>query len=260
MPNHVTHRIVVTGPEADLKKFREDIIVQEEDKHTKKMFDLFDFNRIIPMPEALRESESSSLVTLGLLAWHDIHEGGFGPSTWQEMIQWYQWIPKDITTREELQAFLLKQQPGVKDAGDKAKRFIEQYGHVSWYEWAIEKWGTKWGAYEFRWESETKDRLEFLFDTAWSPPVPVFKEVAKMFPTLTLEVASFDEGHNFACRGEFHGAEESYGEVPVTAQIYKYVYGEPLENDEDDDDEEGDDEPEPEPKTGAEADQSPGPS
>jgi len=36
--------------------------------------------------------------------------------------------------------------------------------------------------------------LFYQFETAWSPPLPVVKELAKRFPTLTLKIKYFEYG------------------------------------------------------------------
>jgi hypothetical protein len=59
----------------------------------------------------------------------------------------------------------------------------------AWYGWAVENWGTKWNARDAK--HSTKDPAHVLwFDTAWSPPVPVFESLAKQFPTHEIVVYS----------------------------------------------------------------------
>ena len=39
----------------------------------------------------------------------------------------------------------------------------------------------------------------FYFDTAWSPPVPVIRKAAELFPSLSFELRYFES------RGRFNG-------------------------------------------------------
>ena len=47
----------------------------------------------------------------------------------------------------------------------------------NWYNWNSTNWGTKWDAGD-GWAELDKDFLSISFDTAWSPPVPIFLEIA----------------------------------------------------------------------------------
>jgi len=221
----------VTGPAADLKKFREEYITAEEEKDfegkpTGKTFECLDFNRVIPMPESLESANSGSYAGIGYDAFHG------GEAKWR-LILTYPWVrEKNVTTREDLHAFLDKQSPEYRRQGDLAKRNIEQYGHVDWYSWSIENWGTKWGAYSFSWVYEGDDHLHFTFNTAWSPPVPIFEELSRLLPTLRFYVQSFDEGWGFACQGAFENGENDYVDVPANDEMYETVYGEKPTRDE----------------------------
>lgn len=61
-------------------------------------------------------------------------------------------------------------------------------GHVDWYTWACENWGTKWNAYD---ASETERGWVFL--TAWSHPEPVIEELSRRFPDVIFHVKYADE-------------------------------------------------------------------
>lgn len=72
-----------------------------------------------------------------------------------------------------------------------------------WYSWNITNWGTKWGAYDV-FVDKPFNLLDALacdgivtgsvrFDTAWSPPVPVYEKIIELFPDCTLEFSFMDE-------------------------------------------------------------------
>ncbi len=65
--------------------------------------------------------------------------------------------------------------PQPDDIGDK------------WYEWRNAAWGTKWdlGA-DTQVVYEGNDYIEYMFDTAWGPPVRLFQTVVDQLSTLNL--------------------------------------------------------------------------
>lgn len=73
-----------------------------------------------------------------------------------------------------------------------------------WYVERQELWGTKWNSYQ---NARQADNV-FTFETAWSTPHPVFLEMSRQYPDLTLEVAFADEdtGYNCGCRTYLAGA------------------------------------------------------
>ena len=67
-----------------------------------------------------------------------------------------------------------------------------------WYTWRNRYWGTKWGAYDgftsFGHNSETeKETITCEFTTAWSPPIPVYEQLAKLYPQFEWDVLCSDE-------------------------------------------------------------------
>lgn len=86
-------------------------------------------------------------------------------------------------------------------------RSIRKTGYVSWYEWNIRFWGTKWNAYR----SSRGDGF-VTFETAWSMPGPVLEALAEKFPAalLTMEWADEDFGSNCGRVQRGPGAEADF--------------------------------------------------
>lgn len=62
----------------------------------------------------------------------------------------------------------------------------------------IEEWGVKWGAYAVQENDREKTtELEYVFDTAWSPPIIWLDKVAPMFPTLRFDMRYEEPGVGF---------------------------------------------------------------
>jgi hypothetical protein len=213
MPNHVTSRVWVRGDADELQKFVRKYIATKEDGELH-----LDFNKVIPMPEPLKGVQSGGDAEVAYEAWY---------GNWKQLLG-YPWIKKaGVTTRKALQKFLSKS----KEKADLLKRNIEKYGYPTWYEWAIANWGTKWNSYSFKFIREVGPRdwgrteIEFLFDTAWGPPEPVFVKLAEDNPKLSFTIVSFEEQWGFAGRGEFEEGAGSYDLVDATKGMYKEVYG-----------------------------------
>jgi hypothetical protein len=59
----------------------------------------------------------------------------------------------------------------------------------------VANWGTKWNAFDV--DINPPDRTIF-FNTAWNAPIPIYKALAKQFPTHKISVKYYDEGGWFA--------------------------------------------------------------
>ena len=55
----------------------------------------------------------------------------------------------------------------------------------NWYNWNRENWGTKWDV-EAMADCEDNKSIEIEFETAWGPPVAVFKHIKSKFPNLQI--------------------------------------------------------------------------
>lgn len=65
------------------------------------------------------------------------------------------------------------------------------------YEWCFKNWGTKWGAGECLYFYEScKSRI--VFQTAWSPSLPVTMALSKKFPHLKFEHVYCEPGMGFS--------------------------------------------------------------
>jgi hypothetical protein len=66
----------------------------------------------------------------------------------------------------------------------------EKFGYKSWYDWRIDKWGTKWTESELQIGQELthydsgNSAIAFNFESAWSPPVEAFDKISMDYPNL----------------------------------------------------------------------------
>lgn len=62
----------------------------------------------------------------------------------------------------------------------KRAECAEKYGYTDWYDWSLGEWGTKWDASDVFHTVEPDGSLLLTFDTAWSPPIELYKTLEDM--------------------------------------------------------------------------------
>jgi hypothetical protein len=152
-------------------------------------------------------------------------------------------------TKEGIQAFrkeALEYKSPYVDEGDKfsfhafvtlpADKFMEyretngfiggkQSGDTefNWYNWNNKNWHTKWDACDVDLISNSDDYIHVTFNTAWSPPMPVFEAMAKKFPELVFTFEWEEEqewgGRARGACGEFAVLEE--WDIPMSHADYE---------------------------------------
>ena len=73
---------------------------------------------------------------------------------------------------------------------------IEKHGFPTWYEFANAKWGTKWEACELTYEADKGGIVTIWFDTAWSPPMPIYAALEAM--GFEVEATYCEQGVGYA--------------------------------------------------------------
>lgn len=69
------------------------------------------------------------------------------------------------------------------------------------YEWCIENWGTKWGIYNADLTNQKfagkRSRLNYIFNSAWSPAIPVIKAMSERYPELLFKLKYYESGAGY---------------------------------------------------------------
>lgn len=97
---------------------------------------------------------------------------------------------------------------------------FEKFGYRSWYEWRIDKWGTKWPetdltvGQEYTENQDGTSVISFNFDTAWGPPIEAFNKIAKDYPNVLFCLYFEETGMGFCgsrvwAKGEVELEEDS---------------------------------------------------
>ena len=164
MPNHVTNILHINGTPEQVKEVRDAISgVDDEGEPLAIIFDKID-----PMPDELNVTSS--------------HESRVAA---QEM-----GMPSRF-------GFNMERRPSDDVALiETCKENIRKHGHPTWYEWRVENWGTKWGAYDIVAEEGSN---KIRFDTAWSVPAPWLTKLAAKFPEVEFKIVYADEDVGSNC-------------------------------------------------------------
>ena len=102
-----------------------------------------------------------------------------------------------------------------------------------WYGWRLDNWGTKWEGYDGRFNCD--DFSSFLFDTAWSPPLPIIKKLAEL--TGQTFILEYIEEGMFFCGRYTASPKEDYDEFydnieNAPQELLESLGYEPCEDDE----------------------------
>lgn len=86
--------------------------------------------------------------------------------------------------------------------GNLGEEEKNKYGKNNWYDWSVENWGTKWNSCDATFvdiiEINDNFELNFYFQTAWNPPIPVIKALAEKFNVKVTCVYN-DENIGYDC-------------------------------------------------------------
>jgi hypothetical protein len=231
VPNHVTTRCAVSGPTQDIDAFRSIMFVNEIDENGLSDTRL-DFSQIVPAPKCFEDVSWQDVASDAL----NVMSGGEGANeAWKRLLRSdHTGLLAQVEDLIEFETFELRDMleraiPGCIATARELALCIAETGSACQIDWSIENWGTKWNAYSFTLIGEHP--LEFRFDTAWSFPEPVFKELARTFPRLKFNCTVFDDGWLFAGSGVFdtEKTEGAFAFREPTAELYEIVYGIPCE-------------------------------
>ena len=169
MPNYVKHRLSTSSRFEEVLEF-----IKGEDT-------LFDFNKIVQMPECLN-IESSSLGDLGM-EYLLSKQNCLNARKTKELEQRIENLYKEGYKEED-----------IIGLGKKYLYNISITGYKTWYEWTYVNWRTKWNAVE----PEVKGNY-LEFETAWSGIEELIKKLSIKFPDVIFIYKYADEDTGCNC-------------------------------------------------------------
>jgi len=139
-----------------------------------------DFNKVIPMPAIMENYNPYHNITTAIEAKYSI---GYSGHPLVAMMQQQSREQVDFNFNEEQQAMFKR---GCK--------IYEETGYIFWYDWACDKWGTKWNAYDC---AQLADNI-FTFLTAWNGVPKLIEKMAQEFSDIKIiyEYSDEDTGAN----------------------------------------------------------------
>ena len=174
MPNKIKNRLEIIGTENQVNEVL-DFLRGEPFEDGSEMF--IDFGKIIPMPESLNISSDSWVMPL---------ENQFSANTKlkEHIDQIKDYCEKNPNRKEET----------VNNFIAGIKNYIE-YGHATWYNWAVANWGTKWNAYQ----QEKPETNVLMFETAWAGVPDLIDKLSAKFPNVSFTYKWSDEDTGCNC-------------------------------------------------------------
>jgi len=101
----------------------------------------------------------------------------------------------------------LKKSEPFNENSPNRNELKQKYGAYDWYDWRVQKWGTKWDVSEPRIETHGSTSILISFETAWSPPQMAIQSLAEKFPELKLKLSYLEEGNGFVGYDIWEGGE-----------------------------------------------------
>lgn len=106
----------------------------------------------------------------------------------------------------------------------QSSELIKKHGFDNWYDWRVDRWGTKWEAVSDYMEkpeitkwSKGDEMLNWSFDTAWSPPLGAYEHFIGL--KGNEKVSIFATYYEPGC--DFMGVWEDYDDRCYTVSDYK---------------------------------------
>jgi len=160
MPNWCSNNVFIDGERESVQRFVEYVALGDSP---------FSLQAILPMPDDLT------------IAMH----------------------PVRIVTQVEYDEYEPQHDDGRPITQEMSDRFTRLYGYDNWHDWRVANWGTKWdtdGREVRSWITPrirqlARAKARFDFNTAWGPPVGIYRALVKKFPKLHIEWPYVHEGN-----------------------------------------------------------------
>ena len=190
MPNWVRNRLRIIDDNY------QDIINRITTYRNKEDGFQLDFEKIIPMPESIRNTELSTTTPtcMGLFINSIKKIPDFQKYITALVLNKGNFVSYSDEHQERLIEEMIKNNERFKTKDDVlsyGKQCFDNlvnYGVIDWYEWSIKNWGTKWNASE----TEINDN-EIIFETPWDPVPDIIKKLSKDYPNVRFECSYADE-------------------------------------------------------------------
>lgn len=182
MPNWVTNRIKLDGPPDQARKFWDAVLDENSN---------VDFEKIIPMPKELMLVQGSCMYNAIYAALREdgvpsseaaMKSGALCGASALEKWRSDMMSDADANVAHEIVYDSSTHPDTYADYVLYGRAYLknkELCGHMTWYDWCLENWGTKWNACDTR----SCDGWTY-FDTAWSDPEGIINRLPFVLENL----------------------------------------------------------------------------
>lgn len=208
MPNHIQNILYVESKtREELDSFLSTIKGEDE---------VIDFNKIVPMPKEIRETESSTNVDNALAYYLKMKNKE------EEIKEFKRLCFFPIHFQDKIGKMSEQEKADLLNVGERYYNIFKTYGYLNWYDWSLANWGTKWNAYESCMNEPTEKSVTIYFQTAWSSASMLVSILVEKFPNLGFQYKFADEDRGYNCgigqgnNGEFEfdyledGSDDAY--------------------------------------------------
>lgn len=213
MPNWCSNSLFIKGDRQQLRDFQERVTQKPTDDAEVKMDSYSILHNLYPCPQELRDTTSSFYTAEPNPKWAELLASGEITQEWHDEL-----VERNAKGYAQQQA-------------NQAK-----YGYNDWYDWCVDKWGTKWGDCDTELHGDASDgSISLTFESAWSPPVDGIIHISTLFPDLVFLMSWAEEGMDYyggmAVKNGQHAMSEgevsklpSYKEIDWEAEDYSEQY------------------------------------
>lgn len=194
MPNWSSVAVDIFGDERTISKIQQHLSGIETCEG-KVQPNVFDLNKIIPVPQALLDTDSYDAgFNEVALNYYCMLECVPFPSS--EFILFRSRgaetdrIKKFQDPKKECQKYHQnnpKEEHLLYRHGKKVYQNLKTYGYLDWYEWCLANWSTKWNTSEACLHPQgSSKRLSYTFLTPWTAPYKALKRLSREYPGVSI--------------------------------------------------------------------------
>lgn len=164
----------------------------------------FDFNKLIEMPKEL-DITSGSPTSYGIIYYAQLHPEELEIcnkaysvlNLFNGHIEDEEMYKEDNTNNDNYEKDLAEGTQGIEN--------YKKYGFVTWYEWSVANWGTKWNASDTYIEDVDDKMCDVHFSTAWNVPIKIILKLCELNPEEDIKFTWVDEDYT----GTYHAHNEN---------------------------------------------------
>jgi hypothetical protein len=106
---------------------------------------------------------------------------------------------------------------------------LKKYGAANWYDFCVNRWGTKWDVSAECGVDVSEDGLEinFAFESAWSPPIGIYEELVEQ--GYSVAAYYYEPGMGYVGKWE-DGVDDCHDYGGETSKTVRDVIGEELDD------------------------------